>query len=78
MSKKLEEFNKIKDDLRLKQRLHRNTEKALTGNLPKKKLKKYAPVVTKAYVDMLNADQKASAAFKKLSATDKTAVLETV
>lgn len=71
MSKALEKFKELNEELRKATYLERNTRQALTGNLPKKKLKLYEPVVTKAYVDKLNASQRAEGAYKKLSMAER-------
>jgi len=76
MSKALKMFKQRNEELRKATYLERNTRQALTGNLPKRKIKEYEPVVTKAYVDKLNASQKAAAAFKKLSVVDKAIAVE--
>lgn len=70
----LDRFKEAADEQILASRLERNIKLALTGNLPKHKIRKYQPIVTNAYVRRFNANEKLQAAYKKLSEIEKAMV----
>lgn len=65
---KFVEANKAYKQAKTKER---NTRQALTGNLPKHKLKKYESVVLSAHINLRNAGERLRGAYNNLSTQDK-------